>query len=89
MEPGSSKNEGYLDQLERFKAHAEQEPIQIPEFSEDSSVGGRFRPREIEDVRRCLLIHNMSYTHLWYLLSNLIRISYLAIVAKAANYRYF
>lgn len=46
-------NSRYFERPEVLKAYKEQEEIQTPEFeslSEDASVGGRFRPRELEDV---------------------------------------
>jgi hypothetical protein len=52
--------ERYFDRPEVSKAFKLQQIIETPEFSllsEDASVGGRFRPRAIEDVRlHCSLI---------------------------------
>jgi hypothetical protein len=47
-------NSRYFDRPEVMKAYKEQSEIQTPEFellSEDAIVGGRFRPRELEQVR--------------------------------------
>jgi hypothetical protein len=46
--------ERYFDRPEVSEAYKKQQTIETPEFSllsEDASVGGRFRPRALEDVR--------------------------------------
>jgi hypothetical protein len=57
-EGGSQLNtcayERYFDKPEVIRAYREQELIQTPEFtllSEHEAVGGRFRPRGLDDVR--------------------------------------
>jgi hypothetical protein len=47
-------NQRYFDRPEVLRAYREQLEIETPEFvllSVESSVGGRFRPRGVEDVR--------------------------------------
>lgn len=59
-------NERYFDRPEVLKAYKEQQTIQTPEFINlvhDASVGGRFRPRGLEDVRLCCFPFILSYTH--------------------------
>jgi hypothetical protein len=57
-ESGSQLNtwalERYFDKPEVIRAYREQQLIQTPEFtllSEHEAVGGRFRPRSLDDVR--------------------------------------
>ena len=57
-ESGSQLNtwayERYFDKPEVIRAYREQQLIQTPEFtllSEHGAVGGRFRPRSLDDVR--------------------------------------
>jgi hypothetical protein len=57
-ENGSQLNtwalERYFDKPEVIRAYREQQLIQTPEFtllSEHEAVGGRFRPRSLDDVR--------------------------------------
>lgn len=48
----------YFDRPEVQKACREQELIQTPEFtqlSDDALVGGRFRPRNSDEVRNCYM----------------------------------
>ena len=48
--------ERYFDKPEVIRAYREQQHIQTPEFtllSEHEAVGGRFRPRSLDDVRAC------------------------------------
>jgi hypothetical protein len=59
-EGGSQLNtcayERYFDKPEVIRAYHEQQLIQTPEFtllSEHEAVGGRFRPRSLDDVRAC------------------------------------
>jgi hypothetical protein len=57
-ESGSQLNtwayERYFDKPEVIRAYREQQLIQTPEYtllSEHEAVGGRFRPRSLDDVR--------------------------------------
>jgi hypothetical protein len=53
----TSAYERYFDKPEVIHAYREQQLIQTPEFtllSEGEAVGGRFRPRSLEDVRAVL-----------------------------------
>ena len=50
----TSAYERYFDKPEVIRSYREQQVIQTPEFtllSEHEAVGGRFRPRGLEDVR--------------------------------------
>ena len=50
----TSAYERYFDKPEVIRAYREQQIIQTPEFtllSEHEAVGGRFRPRSLDDVR--------------------------------------
>jgi hypothetical protein len=50
----TSAYERYFDKPEVIRAYREQQVIQTPEFtllSEHEAVGGRFRPRGLNDVR--------------------------------------
>jgi hypothetical protein len=50
----TSAYERYFDKPEVIHAYREQQLIQTPEFtllSEHEAVGGRFRPRSLDDVR--------------------------------------
>ena len=64
----TSAYERYFDKPEVIRAYREQQVIQTPEFtllSEHEAVGGRFRPRGLDDVRAELssvfLIFLMDY----------------------------
>jgi len=53
----TSAYERYFDKPEVIRDYREQQLIQTPEFtllSEHEAVGGRFRPRSLEDVRACV-----------------------------------
>jgi hypothetical protein len=53
----TSAYERYFDKPEVIRAYREQQVIQTPEFtllSEHEAVGGRFRPRSLDDVRASL-----------------------------------
>jgi hypothetical protein len=53
----TSAYERYFDKPEVIRAYHEQQLIQTPEFtllSEHEAVGGRFRPRGLDDVRVAL-----------------------------------
>ena len=54
----TSAYERYFDKPEVIRAYREQQLIQTPEYtllSEGDAVGGRFRPRGLDDVRACKL----------------------------------
>lgn len=55
LEVNSSAFGRYFDRPEVQRAYKEQQIIQTPEFTQltdDAAVGGRFRPRGSEEVRR-------------------------------------
>ena len=61
----TSAYERYFDKPEVIRAYREQQLIQTPEFtllSEGEAVGGRFRPRGLEDVRAVPTRFSVTFT---------------------------
>ena len=64
LDINTSAYERYFDKPEVIRAYREQQLIQTPEFtllSEHEAVGGRFRPRSLDDVRASPISHYIFY----------------------------